>query len=266
MNRSYRRRISNSVTIWGRRLRVAVNRMRHLPVFWGRCPQDYAGTAIVLCPFSAATVHCGLAGLISVQRKAPPAAMENITALEKRFADIQAHLLSRYSRDEEALIPSYLGGAEILESLHTLASTLKRVEHFRVLFADAALQSRLARVSTLMDQFIQQETKSAQDLMGHLSAKGGETVDHGIEKLKDVAWCLNAELLANLSGVKALMAAGASPPEADAVTLYHNINTVLNSIDRLEVRGRDSAGVSLLFILDHDHYQAFRRRPEKTPA
>ena len=39
MNRSHRRWIAASVTIWGHRLRVAVNRMRHLPVFWGRCPQ-----------------------------------------------------------------------------------------------------------------------------------------------------------------------------------------------------------------------------------
>jgi glucosamine--fructose-6-phosphate aminotransferase (isomerizing) len=264
MNRSYRRWIAASVTIWGHRLRVAVNRMRHLPVFWGRCPQDHTGTAIVLCPFSAATVHCGLAGLISVQRKATPAAMENVTALEKRVADIQAHPLSRYRQDEEALIPSYLGGAELLDNLYTLAGTLKRVDHFILLFADSALQSRLARVSTLLDQFIQQETKSALELMGHLSAKGGETVDHRIEKLKDVAWCLNTELLANLSSVKALMPADASLPEAGAVTIYHNINTVLNSIDRLEVRGRDSAGVSLLFILDRDHYQAFRRAVSET--
>lgn len=259
MDRSYRQRIGSSMSIWGYRLRVALNRLRHLPVFWGRCPQDRTGTAIVLCPFSASSVYCGLAGLISVQRKAAPAAMEDITALEKQVDEIQVHPLSRYCQDEDALITSYLGGAEILDSLYILASSLKRVDHFIQLFADVTMQSQVTRVSSLLDQFIQQQTRSVQELMGHLSAKGGETVDRRLEKLKDVAWCLNAELLANISSVKALMPAGARPPEAGAVKIYHNINTVLNSIDRLEVRGRDSAGISLLFILDRNQCRAFRK-------
>jgi glucosamine--fructose-6-phosphate aminotransferase (isomerizing) len=41
------------------------------------------------------------------------------------------------------------------------------------------------------------------------------------------------------------------------VSVYKQINTVLNSIDRLEVRGRDSAGISLLFVLVQSEYELF---------
>ena len=36
---------------------------------------------------------------------------------------------------------------------------------------------------------------------------------------------------------------------AAASLFFRQINAVLNSIDRLEVRGRDSAGISILFVL-----------------
>jgi glutamine---fructose-6-phosphate transaminase (isomerizing) len=36
------------------------------------------------------------------------------------------------------------------------------------------------------------------------------------------------------------------------------INSVLNSLDRLEVRGRDSAGISLMFVLDGSEYEKFQ--------
>ncbi|MGD9366133.1 MAG: SIS domain-containing protein, partial [Desulfobacteraceae bacterium] len=63
----------------------------------------------------------------------------------------------------------------------------------------------------------------------------------------------------NIAKVEKLITAGDTPLTPEMVTIYRNINTVLNSIDRLEVRGRDSAGISLLFLLDAGAYEHFSK-------
>ncbi|MBW1814951.1 MAG: SIS domain-containing protein, partial [Deltaproteobacteria bacterium] len=47
-----------------------------------------------------------------------------------------------------------------------------------------------------------------------------------------------------------------------SVNIFKNINAVLNSIDRLEVRGRDSAGISLMFILEKAQFEKFEKTIE----
>ena len=46
------------------------------------------------------------------------------------------------------------------------------------------------------------------------------------------------------------------------VSVFKKINAVLNSIDRLEVRGRDSAGISQVFTLDGPEYERFQQAVE----
>jgi glucosamine--fructose-6-phosphate aminotransferase (isomerizing) len=95
--------------------------------------------------------------------------------------------------------------------------------------------------------------------MGRLDAADADRMSQQIETLRDIAWCLRAEILGNIAKVRELVTGGeggdsASPP---VLQVFRNLNAVLNSIDRMEVRGRDSAGVSLLFVLAVADYERF---------
>ncbi|MFO7709293.1 MAG: SIS domain-containing protein, partial [Desulfobacterales bacterium] len=110
------------------------------------------------------------------------------------------------------------------------------------------LAARLTECQTLdMGRF--------EELVGRLAVAEADTVGRRIEQLKDAAWCLTNEVLGNITRVHDL-AAGADR-SSEAVKVFRGINTVLNSLDRMEVRGRDSAGISLLFMLRAAEYEQF---------
>ena len=54
-----------------------------------------------------------------------------------------------------------------------------------------------------------------------------------------------------------------APPQPATIGVFKKINTILNSIDRLEVRGRDSAGISLIFVLKAGEFENFENALEK---
>jgi glucosamine--fructose-6-phosphate aminotransferase (isomerizing) len=69
--------------------------------------------------------------------------------------------------------------------------------------------------------------------------------------------------LNNINKIKNLCRGLNQPPKFEAIGVFKKINAVLNSIDRLEVRGRDSAGISLLFIFDATEYEKFEAALKK---
>ncbi|MEJ2285304.1 MAG: SIS domain-containing protein [Desulfobacterales bacterium] len=79
-----------------------------------------------------------------------------------------------------------------------------------------------------------------------------------IEKLKDITWCIRSEILDNLEKIDALLNGSQNPPQPSVISTFKKINTVLKSIDKLEVRGRDSAGISLMFVLDPVEFTRFK--------
>ena len=88
------------------------------------------------------------------------------------------------------------------------------------------------------------------DHMGHLESKDVDILIQRIDNLKDIAWCLTSEIIGNIKKIKNLLGSENQDPNITVVSIFKQINAVLNSIDRLEVRGRDSAGISMMFILD----------------
>jgi glucosamine--fructose-6-phosphate aminotransferase (isomerizing) len=78
---------------------------------------------------------------------------------------------------------------------------------------------------------------------------------HVSKSLKDMRWCLDVELAGNIERIRSLMPGSTEHGPDSRVTVLRQINAVLNSIDRLEVRGRDSAGISMMFIMPAKAYQ-----------
>ena len=226
---------------------------------WKRPPVNPDGVTVVFFPCSQATLHCGLAGLISVYQNEAVSAIKDLKDLRAQFDSIRIHPLESCTSDIAVMEKECLGGDEVLERLSQRTHQLKRRDHFVNLYSDPGLQDQLNALHDELSRLIQTESEALQEKMGHWKAKAVEIADRRIEVLKDVAWAIKTEILDNIRKVQDISGAEAKGASPDVIKIYRNINTVLNSIDRLEVRGRDSAGISLLFILEDEAYEQFKQ-------
>ena len=97
-----------------------------------------------------------------------------------------------------------------------------------------------ACVTALADAF------KAQTLaLTDLSKKGRTDLDPLIESLRDYEWQLREELVAQTGEAIALIPADGDAHAGHAAKVALATEHVLRSIDRLEVRGRDSAGIAV---------------------
>ena len=241
------------------RIRRLANTIRATTVHWGRRPSGCNGPAMVFCPAGQTTLSCGLAGLITVYGQQQPQAIHDlneITALAQRI--LAAPLVSRDS-DAAAVEACCAKSDQPMQQLMQATRRLKRQDHFLTIFNDPFLQEQLKDLHERLEAFIAQESDALNHGMGHLPAEVVEIVDRRIESLKDIAWSLRTEITENIAKVRALLPSEQMKAGGDITKIYRNINTVLNSIDRLEVRGRDSAGISLLFLLESGEYANFKQ-------
>ncbi len=226
------------------------------PIYWGRCPAIHVGPAWVLLPGQSNTLHCGLAGLISIQHKSAGDATAFLPSLESPMPQIVAHPLHRCLETKLPLKAQYLGGSESLDKLYAAACALKNEAAFLALYADPRLQQTVVEIAGRLSVLVETEVSALQRQLGYLAAADAEIIDQRIEKLKDTAWCLKVEVLENIQKIRGLIGSGHRQADPREVKIFRNLNTVLNSIDRLEVRGRDSAGISLLFLVSAVTFEA----------
>jgi glucosamine--fructose-6-phosphate aminotransferase (isomerizing) len=103
----------------------------------------------------------------------------------------------------------------------------------RELLADkvSVIDGRVAQVEADLDNGSLPEHVSLEDL------------NHALVRLKDATWSIVRDRLRTANAVAAL---GKDGLENDGVEIYTSIQLALSAIDRLEVRGRDSAGIAVL--------------------
>ena len=220
-------------------------------VYWGRHPGGVAGPAVILFPCMPNQLACGLAGIIAV--KGAPAASVDLKSLAALVDTVAGADLACGSATAETVESSYLGGQRTLDDLLTGIRCLKQDAPFLAIFKDAAAQGQLTEMASRLTDILAGVQSMLTEQAGNLAPRTVEIVSTRSEALKDMIWCLNVELLANIRRVAELL--GDDKPRTDnQVTVYRQVNAVLNSIDRLEVRGRDSAGISVLFFLPETAY------------
>jgi len=116
----------------------------------------------------------------------------------------------------------------------------------------ANLLSEPSKLAALRDDVAQLRAWSER-FEGHLqrddvTSQRLESLNQLMMLARDLIWRLEVDVLANLDRVAQL----GSLPEDPSVTTIHaawNLNLAFNAIDRLEVRGRDSAGIALVLRL-----------------
>jgi glucosamine--fructose-6-phosphate aminotransferase (isomerizing) len=161
---------------------------------------------------------------------------------------------------DDTVVPkdAYLGGPKTTEALWQAVWALKRQPIFCEIFSRPDFLTELNQLSKKLAAVLARENAWFGERIGWLDAGSVEVVQAQIEKIKDIVWSLDTEIAANVDKIKDLMGSSSPPPTPVTLAIYKNINAVLNSIDRLEVRGRDSAGISLMFILDKKAFGIFQ--------
>ena len=135
----------------------------------------------------------------------------------------------------------------VIQALDRLAQLFPQLGSF-------ALHRALATDAALLAQFQQ----LGQNLTALLDATRKRIAAHGRtdalertqERLADYAWQIQNEVLGTLAKVAALAPAPLGTLDLAPHFLAWSAEIVLQSIDKLEVRGRDSAGISLVLALN----------------
>ncbi|UCD83182.1 MAG: SIS domain-containing protein [Desulfobacterales bacterium] len=229
-------------------------------VYFGRRVADLPPGSLVFFPYQERILCCGIAAIVSYKNKKASMPPLNKASLDEMAAAIKdkGYEIFRESGYTD-LEGRYLGGEALLDSLWQATQSLKGEKPFFSIFTNADEQKQLEDLGRRLDDVAHAEVQLLAEQIGRIPAQNAELMSARIEKLKDIAWCINNEIMNNINQVRELCRGFHQPPQPGAVSVFKKINTVLNSIDRLEVRGRDSAGISLMFVLKAAEFKKFEK-------
>ena len=178
-----------------------------------------------------------MCGIIAVLRRRSPRAVAQRHDIE---APIKAALAVDLSLDAERLVPSLDAAAGRLEQIDRL---LRGPAGSRCLIADHELADLIGRELRALDSRIEALEADLDAGTRSWSSAHVEAVNRGLVRLRDASWAVHRDRLRAAQAVGEL--AGDHPTSA-AIEAYSAIQTALSGLDRLEVRGRDSAGLHVL--------------------
>ena len=226
--------------------RTIVSSLRRWKISVGRDPQRVAAPALILFPLLPATLCCGLAGIVVLRRKGPP---------DPPGADLPLLFRQASGNDLAALLDGriiaaeYLRGKASLDAMERELLRLKEEEAFRRLFFSAVEARYLVGLVKSMHAFLSAEEALLEERAGRLSTTDSEVVNRGLVIIRDLVWGLEHDILGNIERIVQLAGAAAvADVDPEALPKYRKINALLNCLDRLEVRGRDSAGIEIAFL------------------
>lgn len=226
------------------------------PVFLFRHEKHFsADSCIIFFPVQYSRLNCGLSGILSFKRlsKNDSSPDDTINQIRNLFEEIRKYNFSSLEKGENDP-SSYLHGFERAKNFLALSRKLKQDYLFSMLFINEDLTAVLSSLSEDIKNFCLDESSLADKKLGLFSPSQGIEIIKILEQIKDAQWTLEKEILENIEKIKVLSKNTANPA---SVSFYRKINTVLNSINILEVRGRDSAGISVFITFDSNKYDLF---------
>jgi len=232
-------------------------------VYFAKDPADTPAFSIIFFPCPKNILCCGITGIISFNKSKNPAAKIDIASIETSVEKIESRSFELCLKNDFSLDDNYLCGKDMVESLFGNVQELKKDELFYAIYTNKNIQNRIFELSKRINRIVDSESTILSEKMGLLESSAVETISNRIEDLKDISWIISNEIGQNIPKVNNLIGTSDNNSSFYAVTIYKNINAVLNSMDRLEVRGRDSAGISLMFVLDAGEYNKFEKEIAK---
>jgi len=234
--------------LWEKMLRL-LTFLAAFRIYLGRDPERAAKGSLVFFPLRPCVLCCGIAGLVALGTggdRADPRPDSDLERAARHAAerDLGGHLAGEFPLD------SYLGGEENLRLLAKSLLDLKGEGVFREVMTDPGRQRRLEAALESLRALLAREEACLAEKAGLFTTSALETVNGALTVLRDTVWGLEKDILENGGKIAALAGAGslADVPPA-ALGVYGAVNLLLNCLDRLEVRGRDSAGLHVNITL-----------------
>lgn len=219
---------------------------RFLPRFrFAVDPRDCPRGTWVLLPRGGVRLACGIAALVEVAEGVGAPSPSDLDA--RRVADA---LLASGVDHELA--------EERIEALAAWARGLKRSVSFAELLTDEEHATRAAELARQLRDYADAQAEDLRERADSLPESDLETLTARNLRVRDVAWHVEQEALSMARGARRL--AGAHEPTPKLLTELRRVESVLRSIDRIEIRGRDSAGIAVQVVFgDENWFAGFRR-------
>ena len=250
----------NDTVVFFKRLTARFRSYIPTGICFGRTIAHAPRGAVVFFPYRSATFCCGLAGIVSFKpQKDQVVPAIDVDAMLAMTATVESQVLKTVTSDSGDFASYYLGGQALVADFAATVQALKADAQFSRIYFDDSLQSTLNRIADQLTAVIDSESRQIAAVSGQVDTHRFAVMSRQMEIIKDIEWCLRFELLNNIKKVRDLAAAATDGPSMETVAILKKINAVLNSIDRLEVRGRDSAGFSLLFVMDPREFDLFQK-------
>jgi len=218
--------------------------LRRWNIWVGRDPHRINDWGIVIFPLLCATFCCGLAGIISIKREN---GKQNGRLTELPFFLLEKIRNNGMAKILEHSLPAeqYLGGWSMLSEVEEFLRAVRQDVSF---MKDG--KEKLSQFCHEVNDLIRREETLIEENASKLSTAGMESINSAMIVFKDFAWSMENDLLSNSEKIVHIARVDDITEIAnDALIKYRHINLLLNALDRLEVRGRDSAGIQIGFTL-----------------
>jgi glutamine---fructose-6-phosphate transaminase (isomerizing) len=218
-------------------------------IFIGKQPTSVPAPAIIFFPVMSSQLNCGFAGLMTFRSDNKPETFNADLTLAELWKKIKGSCLKNTVSGKIAA-NEYLHGTETLNAMDKITADLKEESRQEILFFQAGRSKELFGLVEELKLFSEEEEKTLEDNAANFSSADLEIINSRIILLKDIQWSLEKDILGNFAKITDLSGAEDSTAiNPAAFKKYRQINLLLNSLNRLEVRGRDSAGLQITFTL-----------------
>ncbi len=228
---------------------LLLNRILRYKIYIGKDITTVGPRSIVVFPYVPGMLCCGLAGLLTIKKSISYGIKDPFSKLSGLFSEISDKGLKQVLSGK-LVVEEYLGGPENLAGLAETVGLWKLGVYFRDIFFNKKELYGLKKKAALMSDFLVGEEKALEINAGRFSTEDLEIVNSRLIILKDAQWALERDILQNVNRISELAGNGnAESISAESLNKYRQVNFLLNCLDRLEVRGRDSAGIHLSFAV-----------------
>lgn len=236
--------------MWFKYIAKTFHSLNKYQICLGRDPRLVCGPAIIISPLCRQLLCCGLAGVVTVKGAPVQPDVDCLARMVDLLQKIRDRGLSAIMAGSLPLA-HYLDGDGCLEKMEQCVRSWKGDNNFRRLFFDAALITQLTGIVKEMKELLSREERLVEGKAGFFSTVKMETINSRLVMLRDIAWMAERDVLGNVE--KVLKLSGAAQRQeisASSLRKYKKINFLFNCLDRLEVRGRDSAGIQMAWVLN----------------
>src|SRR5687767_9295967 len=122
-----------------------------------------------------------------------------------------------------------------------------------------AYQQQLSALAQRLTELVHAEDRIRLEQTGREAPPIGDVMAARLTSLRDILWSLEHDVLQTIDQVTRLGHLDQEACPCAGVGRLQELNLILNNLDRLEVRGRDSAGLSLLVVVQESHYTSFMK-------